>query len=151
MFTIAMSGKFAFGNMHQVVDINGDTSIVDPTLLSVLTARIDPRVGYAYGGLFANAANIGRYNHDEFAFIPEANINLGINITRGLTSFVGYNFLYINNVVRPGRQLNPIVNSATVPASPNYGAAGRPAVANNLFEQDEFYLQGLNFGFMLRY
>jgi hypothetical protein len=43
------------------------------------------------------------------------------------------------------------VNTATVPASPNYGALDRPGVATNLFVQDEFWLMGVNFGFMLRY
>ena len=150
MFTLALSGKLGFGHMHQVVDISGDTSITDPTIVSAATAR-DPRTGFAFGGLYANASNIGRYNHDEFVIIPEANVNLGLNITRGLTGFIGYNFLYIDNVVRPGTQLNPIVNTATVPASPNYGALNRPGVVNNLFEQDEFWLMGVNFGFMLRY
>src|SRR5262249_40847653 len=79
-----------------------------------------PNTGSAYGGLYANASNIGHYNHDEFSIIPEININLGLNVTRGLTAYLGYNFLYINQIARPGDQMNPIVNSATVPFSPNY-------------------------------
>ena len=54
-------------------------------------------------------------SHDEFAIIPEATLNLGLNVTRGLTAFAGYNFMYIDNVARPMQQINPIVNSATVP------------------------------------
>jgi hypothetical protein len=142
MFTFAATGKLALGNMHQRLEINGTTGVIDPSR---------NQIGGALGGLLANASNIGRYNHDEFAVIPEVNLNLGLNVTRGLTTFIGYNFLYIDNVARPASQINPIVNTATVPLSPNYGATNRPAVVNQLFNQDEYWLMGVNFGFMLRY
>lgn len=142
MFSLALTGKLALGHMQERLEISGASGFIDP---------VRGRVGTAYGGLLANASNIGRYNHDEFTVIPEANINLGINVTRGLTAFVGYNFLYVNNVARPGSQINPIVNTATVPFSPNYGASGRPIVPQSLFAQDDYWLMGVNFGFMLRY
>ena len=142
MVTLAVTGKLAFGLMHQRLEIAGGSGFNDPTRGSV---------GTAYGGLFANASNIGNYNNDEFVVIPEANINLGLNITRGLTTFIGYNFLYINKVARPGDQINPIVNTAQVPASANYGANNRPMTVSNLFVQSEYWIMGVNFGLQLRY
>ena len=118
---------------------------------SMLARNGMPNVGTAYGGLYANASNIGRYYHDEFAIIPEGTLNVGLNVTRGLTAFLGYNFLYINNVARPIEQINPVVNSATVPASTNYGSTTRPVVPRNIFVQDEYWLMGVNFGLMMRY
>jgi hypothetical protein len=149
MFTYGTTMKFAFGNMNERLEIQGFSGYSDLSKPNPTTGGIN--TGSAYGGLYANASNIGRYSHDEFAFIPEININLGLNVTRGLTAYVGYNFMYINNIARPGSQINPIVNTATVPFSPNYGATGRPLTPQNLFQQDDFWVMGLNFGLMMRY
>ena len=135
--------------MNQRLEINGASGYTDLAHPNPNTFGIS--TGSAYGGLLANASNIGRYNHDEFAFIPEININIGLNVTRGLTAYLGYNFLYINNIARAADQINPIVNTATVPFSPNYGALNRPIVPRQIFAQDEFWLMGVNFGMMMRY
>ena len=142
MFTFGAIGKFAVGHMNQRLEINGLTTINDTTRA---------QTGSAFGGVFANASNIGRYNHDEISVIPEVNLNVGLNVSRGLTAFLGYNFLYATNVARPGSQINPTVNTATVPFSPNFGAGNRTGVPQTLFQQDEYYLMGVNFGMMLRY
>jgi len=149
MFTAGTTMKLAFGNMNQRLEIQGRSGYSDLSRPNPISGG--PNIGSAYGGLYANASNIGNYNHDEFAFMPEINLNLGVNVTRGLTAFVGYNFLYINNIARPADQMNPIVNTATVPFNANYGAANRPNVPRQIFAQDEFWIMGVNFGLMLRY
>jgi len=149
MFTTNVTAKLAFGNMNQRLAIKGNSGYADLSRPNPISGG--PNIGSAYGGLFANASNIGEYNNDEFAFMPEMNINFGLNVTRGLTAFLGYNFLYINNIARPADQLNPIVNTATVPFSPNYGAGNRPSVPRQIFAQDEFWMMGVNFGLMMRY
>ncbi len=149
MFTTSTTVKFAFGNMNERLEINGNSGYSDLSRPNPNTGGVN--TGSAFGGLYANASNIGRYNHDEFAFIPEININVGLNVTRGITAYLGYNFLYINNIARPSDQINPIVNGATVPSSPNYGALNRPIVPRQIFSQDEFWLMGVNFGLSMRY
>jgi len=149
MFTTTTTMKFAFGNMNERLEIAGASGYTDLSKPNPTTGGIN--TGSAFGGLYANASNIGRYNHDEFAFIPEININLGLNVTRGLTAYLGYNFMYINNIARPADQINPIVNTATVPFSPNYGSTTRPTVPRIIFDQDEFWMMGVNFGLMMRY
>ena len=57
-----MAGKVAFGLVHQHINIDGTSSIVDPVSGANSTAR---------GGLYANATNIGTYTNDEFAVVPE--------------------------------------------------------------------------------
>jgi hypothetical protein len=148
MFTFTATGKFAFGDMNERLEIAGASGFAD--LTRPLPNGL-PNTGNAFGGLFANASNIGRYNHDEFTVIPEINLNFGINVTRGLTAFLGYNFLYINNLARPVSQLNPVVNQATVPFSPLYGNNSLPTVPRQIFAQDEFWMMGINFGLMMRY
>lgn len=143
MFLVTATGKFAIGNMNQRLEISGASGFIDPTRQQTF--------GTAFGGLLATSTNIGTYNNDEFTIIPELNLNVGLQLTRSVTAYLGYNFLYINNVARPGSQINPVVNSATVPASPNYGSTTRPAGFRNLFQQDDYWLMGLNFGMQLRY
>jgi hypothetical protein len=83
--------------------------------------------------------------------IPELTVNLGINLTRRLSMFVGYNLIYVNKVARPGAQINPVVDASTVPLSPTYGATGQVPGTRLLFVQDDFWLQGANFGFTFKY
>lgn len=149
MFTTSATAKFAFGNMNQRLSIQGRSGYTDLSRPNPISGG--PNIGSAYGGLFANASNIGQYSHDEFGFMPEVNLNLGLNVTRGLTAFVGYNFLWINSVARPADQINPIVNTATVPFNANYGAGNRPGVPQQLFVQSDYWMMGLNFGVMMRY
>lgn len=140
MFSAA--AKVGLGVMNQRVDINGTSTLLD------LTRGFSSSVP---GGLYANATNIGRYNNDEFAAIPEINASLGYNWTSWFTTTIGYNGLFTNRVVRPGSQFATSVNPAVVPTSPSYGFAGAVPVANPLFTQDEFWIQGVTFGFQIRY
>lgn len=142
MFVFGMSGKLAIGNMHSRVEVTGNSGFNNPT---------NGHVGAAFGGLYATSNNIGVYNRDEFAIIPEANVNLGIYLTRGLSAHLGYNFLYMSDVVRPGSLLNPLVDTSTVPASTNYGATNRPAGFRLPIETEDFFLMGVNFGLRLQY
>lgn len=142
MFNLEAIGKIGLGDMHQIVQVQGYTSV---------SGAPGGTVGTAYGGLYANASNIGRYGHDDFAVIPEARLNLGVNITRGLTAFVGYNFMWMDHVVRPGDQINPVVNTASVPISPNYGTSGTNYVPGVRFIQTDYWLMGVNFGMAYRY
>jgi hypothetical protein len=141
-YMVSFFGKFAAGIMHQRVQIDGTSALVDPT------RNIASRVT---GGLFANAQNIGRYNNDEFAIIPEVNINLGYNWTSWLSTTVGYNFIYMSRVARPGTQFTQTVNPAIIPTSPNYGFGSAIATPNLTLNQDDFWLQGVNFGINVRY
>jgi hypothetical protein len=142
MWDLMTIGKVGIGNMHQVIDIYGHTAFAN---------FATGQTGGSYGGLLANAANIGRYNNDEFAVIPELTANLGIHVTRSLLLFAGYNFIWINRVARPGLQVSPLVDSSTVPFHPNYGQLGRPPAPRPLFLQDELWIHGVNFGMQLRF
>jgi hypothetical protein len=149
MFALAMSGKVAYGHMMQTVEINGYTNVAQGT--AVVPPGGVPATGRAYGGVYANSSNIGRFNNDEFAVIPEVSANLGMAVTPNLTMWVGYNFLYIDKVARPATNLTTRVNSGTIPFSGNYGATNRPLVPNVLFNQDDFWLMGFNTGFTIRF
>ncbi|MFO0796649.1 MAG: BBP7 family outer membrane beta-barrel protein [Gemmataceae bacterium] len=146
MFTFGASGKIAIGHMRQELEITGYTDIHP----GAVSAPIPLVSGRTFGGLYANASNIGRYNNDEFAVIPELNLNLGLAVTQSLSFHVGYNLIYIDKVARPSNEFTTTVNSATVPFSPNFGT-NRPLVRQTYFNQDDFWLMGLNTGFTLRF
>jgi hypothetical protein len=137
---LASTVKCAIGNMHQEVTVDGFSSLANPTTLSGVS-----------GGLYANSTNIGRYSNDEFVYIPEVNANLGYAWTSWLSTHVGYNFLYINRVARPGDQFTTTVNPAVVPTSFSYGLGAPVATPNPVLSQSEYWLQGVSFGLTVRY
>jgi hypothetical protein len=142
MWVINATGKFAIGDMHQRIEITGASGFTNPAT---------GQFGSSYGGLYATSTNIATYNRDEFAVMPEFTGNVGLYITRGLSAYMGYNFLYMNKVARPGSQINPIVDTSTVPFSPNFGANNRPAALRLPIQEDDFWLMGISFGLKLQY
>jgi hypothetical protein len=141
MFSLDTVAKVGLGDMHEVLQVIGSTNTVSST----------GAVGAAYGGLYANASNIGRFTHDEFSVIPEIQMNLGINLTHSLSFFVGYNFMYMNNVIRPGSQMNPNIDSTSVPFSSSYGVSGQAPAPQNRFVLTDYWLMGANFGMSFKY
>ncbi|MCI0699835.1 MAG: BBP7 family outer membrane beta-barrel protein [Planctomycetia bacterium] len=162
MITTSGFAKVAVGNMHERLEIFGGGAFFDPTgrsgsAIAPIFAGgglVQPNgrgVGTAVGGVLANPANIGTFVQDRFSVIPEFGANVGIALTKGLTGYIGAQFLFIPNVIRPGSQASPIVNSAAIPFSSNYGAAGATRGPRIIFDQDDYWLGGVNFGLQLRY
>jgi hypothetical protein len=141
MFSLEAIGKIGLGDMHQILEISGSTNTVSGT----------GATGAAYGGLYANASNIGRYSHDDFAVIPEVQANFGINLTRSLTAYFGYNFMYMTHVIRPGGQMNPVIDGTSVPLSSTYGVSGLNPGFRSVFNQTDYWLMGANFGLSFKY
>jgi hypothetical protein len=135
-----LKSKVALGSNHEVVTIGGNTIITTP---GGTPANLT-------GGLLALPSNIGRFSRDMFVVAPEATINLGYQVTPGLRVFVGYNILYLSNVVRAGNQIDPVVNPtllpSTTPTTPSLPS--RPAF---VFKGTDFWAQGINFGLEYRY
>lgn len=142
MWSLNTNAKIGVGHMHQMLQIQGTTSFVNPQT---------GVAGSAYGGLYANSTNIGKFDNDEFAVIPELSFNVGLNLTKQLSAYVGYTVVYANRVARPGDQMNPVIDSTTIPFSQNYGDLVGVSGTSNLFNQNEFWLHGVNFGFQVKY
>ena len=97
------------------------------------------------------ASNSGRFTRDAFAVVPEAQVQLGYQLTGQLRAFVGYNFLYVSEVVRPGDQIDRVVDIRQVPLltpTPALVASSRPAVP---FHMTDYWAQGVTFGMAFRY
>lgn len=141
-FFADLIAKCALGWTHETVDIGGVTTITTPA-----GAATQLR-----GGLLALSTNIGRRTRDQFAVVPEGTLNVGYQVTDHLRAFVGYDFLYWSEVVRPGGQIDTTINPTFAPTSVPFGAAptgpARPAFA---WHSSDFWAQGFNFGIQLDY
>lgn len=127
--------RLAVGNSRQTVRISGQTTVNDPN---------EPPAETLPGGLLAQTSNIGTYRQNEFAVVPEFNMNVGYQLTDHLRLSLGYSFIYWSNVVRPGEHISRDVNPNLLPppADPFSGAL-RPEFA---FDTTDYWVQGINFG-----
>ena len=133
-------GKLALGNMHESVSIDGLTTTNAPL-----------PVTQAVGGIYAQGSNIGHYSRDMFAVIPEIGLNLSAQVTSHIKVHVGYTFLYLSNVARPGDQIDTQININHVPIDFAYGTPGGPNRPAFDMHGTGFWSQGVSFGVEFSY
>ena len=139
-------GKLALGDTHQVVNVTGVSSI------SGSGTPVPPGVGTFPGGFYAQPSNIGRQSNDEFTVVPEVELKLNCDICCGVRAFIGYDFLYWNQVVRPGSEVDRNLNLTQSPViSQTNGTLVGAAYPQSQFNRTDFYANGLMFGLELRY
>ncbi|MBV9123064.1 MAG: BBP7 family outer membrane beta-barrel protein, partial [Planctomycetes bacterium] len=124
-------GEVKFGNFF----VNG-TGKVALGVMEENLSRVAGLTGVAVpAGLGITPAVVQHFNDvNRFAVVPEANLNVGYQIADIARAYVGYDFLYASDVVRPGEQINP---------------AG--FIFNPVMKHSDFWAQGINFGLELRY
>ena len=106
---------------------------------------------YASGpqGVFAQPANEGRRAGNKFAVVPEAEFKVNYALTSWMRLSIGYNFLYCNNVLRPGDQIN-----RSVPKGQTFNQADGSISATSpapLFNTTSFFAHGATLGLDFRY
>ena len=72
--------------------------------------------------------NIGEFNRNVFSVVPEVGRNVGYQLTDHIRTFVGYNFLYWSNVIRPGDQIDRVIDINNIPRFVNVLPGTIPAV-----------------------
>jgi hypothetical protein len=136
------NGSAALGGVDEIVNIKGFTVITPPGGSPVLNS----------GGLLALPTNIGRHTQSHFAVLPQAGLDVGYRLTSFLYASVGYRFLYLSNVVRPGDQIDRAVNPTQLPGiGATTGLVGPARPAFTAFHESSFWAQGLQFGLELRF
>jgi hypothetical protein len=130
-WTLELLAKLALGNTHTEVLIDGSTTVRNP---SGSTAT-------GVGGLLAQRSNIGHYENDQFAVMPELGVRLGYDFCCRWRATFGYTLLYWSQVARPGDQIVRDLYPAILP--PALNDAARPAFS---LVTTDFWAQGLNFG-----
>jgi hypothetical protein len=135
-FFLKARGKVALGAMHEVVDIESRAINTDGTLVS--------------GGLFGAPTDNGEHHRNRVCVVPEINVKLGYAVTHNLRAFVGYDFLYISDVVRPGDQVSLSTTNTTI-------TVGGQTTNINVnqptfrFRDTDMWINGINFGIELVY
>lgn len=140
-FFLGASFKLGFGNVHQTIDINGSTTFTGFGVPGAIN-------GTRNGGILALPTNIGHWNQNRFAVLPEVGVKVGMDLTQHLRVYFGYDFLYLSDVVRPGDQIDPVINRSqlpqvTIPGTPPLVGPRRPTV---LFRTTDYWAQGVNWG-----
>jgi len=135
--------KLALGDTVQQLTINGGQQIVSPT----------GTVQNFTGGLLALPSNIGQFHNNAFSVVPEVGVNVGYQFAPYLRGFVGYNFLYWSNVIRPGTSID---RGLDVTQIPNFTVnPGTPSVTGShpaaTFHETGFWAQGVTFGLEFTY
>lgn len=101
------AGKVALGNVHEQVTINGNTNVFPVNGSPVSLA----------GGNFATLQS-GCYAVNRFAVAPEFQASIGYQFTPCTRAMIGYNFLFLSNVVRPGNQIDNTYDGVVHPLVP---------------------------------
>jgi Putative beta barrel porin-7 (BBP7) len=141
MLTFDAIGKVALGANHNTIGVGGSAT---------QTGANAPTPGTFPGGFLTQPTNIGSVRHDDFCVVPEITIKLGCEIIPGVNAFVGYDFLYMSQVARPGSEVNrnlnlsqsPIFGTGTLSGAPN------PLPLNN---KTDFIANAFMFGLELKY
>ncbi len=137
-FSLDGAFKFAMGAIEQQADISGNNTTISSTGVVTTQAR----------GLYAQPSNIGSYSRTMFTVLPEINLNVSYHFTQNFSVYLGYNILWLNNVARPGSQINPDISDANLKLAPTPATQLQPQFA---FHEDSFWVQGFNVGFRLQY
>lgn len=136
------TAKLAAGFNRQTVDISGQTIIVHASGAQPTTFN---------GGLWAVATNIGKETKTQFAYLPELGMTLGYWMTDSICLTAGYQFVYFGRVVRPGNQIDRIINRSYVPQSAGFGGPAEPFRPLVPFSRSDYWAQGMSFGFEVRF
>ncbi len=138
--TFSVMGKLAMGVVRQTVVVSGQTVQTDLTTGAVVTDNRE--------GLYAQPSNVGTYNRNQFAIMPEAGVKAHLDVNSALRIHVGYTVFALTRTVRPTDEIDTTVNVQSL----NVDVLAAPALpAPPSFRQQFFRGQMFNLGLELRY
>lgn len=141
-WTASLAGKIGIGGAHETLVINGNSTLIQTPTSAPNTVP---------GGLLALSGNIGRYHGDPFVWVPEAAFQIGYRFFNHTELFLGYQFTYISQVLRPADQIDFAVSPNQVPTSSSFGFPGGVNHPTTILKQADFWVQGINFGLRITY
>ncbi|MBS0616276.1 MAG: BBP7 family outer membrane beta-barrel protein [Verrucomicrobia bacterium] len=159
--------KGALGASIEELKIHGSSKTITGTVWFLTSGTAGETLP---GGIFAQPSNIGTHHKTLFAYAVETRLNNSIEITKNWSIDIGYTFLWISKVLRPGNQIDRKINStrtaladasrATTGTGTGPVSFGTPASApapegksapKVHFKQSSFWEQGLNVGIRLNF
>lgn len=136
--------KLALGQNHQIINVAGSSTLETPALA---LRGPSSNIGVP-GGVLAVASNSGRFTHNAFSVIPELDVNVGFQVFRSMRIFAGYSLLMMTNVVRPGDQLNNVIDARQIPTDALFVPGFIGTSPGRRFVTSDFWAQGVNFGIL---
>jgi hypothetical protein len=136
-------GAVAVGPMHQEATIEGNLEAATVQNGVTTTQRFA-------SGILSNPADIGRHRRDRIGLVAEGIFNVGLLITPCLRGYVGYEFMHIQKVLRPGDQTNASSASSTYTVLQNNIAVSQVQNGFN-FKESDIWVQGITLGLEVRY
>lgn len=136
-WSIGIVTKVALGNNHQKLEIEGETRAVGTGAVATVTP----------GGLFAQPTNIGKFSENRWAVLPEAGVTFGYQVTPCVRLMGGYNFVYMNHVLRAAEQIDRSINPTQFDNGTLVGDA-RPA---RTVVENEFWMHGVSTGIEIKW
>jgi hypothetical protein len=124
-FYLGLEMKAALGVNSSSLDAGGETATQALGAPAVLTP----------GGLLTRSI-LSTIRDARFAVAPEANFTVGYQVAEHWRAYLGYTFVYISSVARPGQAIDLNVG-------PNATASGNG--------NTDFWMHGINFGIEARY
>jgi hypothetical protein len=115
------------------------------------TGALYSSFGSAAGGYLTQPSNLGSLSQSHFAVIPSLDLNFGIHIGPRASLVVGYSFLYISSVARPGDQIDHNINPSQSPLAFGNQPPSNSASPALILRDTDFWLQGLTFAVDLRF
>ena len=140
-FYMTATAKVALGATVERVQTYGNTFIANNTGAFNFN-----------GGYFTQPTNIGTQSRSRFAVVPEVGLNFGIKLSSWANFVVGYSFLYVSSVARPGEQIDRVINPTQAPSiTGSFPALTGPARPTLAVTDTDYWAQGVNFGLELKF
>jgi hypothetical protein len=127
-------------------------NIEDATILGRTRSPGAPPSPSLNGAFLALPTNIGKRSRTQFVVAPEGIISVGVALTEWMRVSIGYDYLLLSDVLRPGNQIDQVINPAQgLPGS--FGGTGpaippRPAF---IVKDSEFWVQGITVNLEIRF
>jgi hypothetical protein len=134
---VSTSGVIGLGFNANEVNVSGSRLQESPSGLVTVTP----------GFVFAEPTNQGTFQHRNFSVVPECKLGLSYWLRRRLAVDVSYSALYWNNVVRPGDQIDRVVN----PTQRGGGTLVGDARPSPLFHRTDLWFHAVGFGVTYRF
>lgn len=140
-FLLEMRSNVAVGMNYEIVNIYGRSEL----------HTIGQPIMLLPGGIQAVASNGGRFRRNALVVIPETSVNLELPIHNFLRLWVGYDFTYWSQVVRPGSQVTRSLDTRLMPTSPTFDPTFTTTPGGTHFVTSDFWSHGINVGVALTF
>jgi hypothetical protein len=115
-FNLEFKGNTGVGLNHQLVNTTGFSYLFAPANPSLLP----PPPTVLTGGIQAVPSNIGRFTQNKISTIDDFQIALEFPICNWCALSLGYDFMFWSTVIRPGDQIQRLVDTRQVPTDLNF-------------------------------